>query len=177
MKQKTQGRELSTLVPASFVFSESWFGYFVSLILYSKINGFAQQPTFWVMSGVKYGKCRMTFICPIRACHSFFYALSPPLRSFSSGQGRGRMLLRGSSLYAILHAARMRTVIRAERKRGRYPLERKHETSGGCDLCFYGNRHSICLPDAGKIRHRRPCREPYPVGALSAAFRPVGLFP
>ena len=31
MKQKTQGRELSTLVPAVFVFSESWFLYFVSL--------------------------------------------------------------------------------------------------------------------------------------------------
>lgn len=25
------------------------------------------------------------------------------------------------------------------------PLERKHETSGGCDLCFHGDRHSICL--------------------------------
>ena len=78
--------------------------------------------------------------------------------------------MRGSSLYAILHAARMRTVIRAERKRGRYPLERKHETSGGCDLCFYGNRHSICLPDAGKIRHRRPCREPYPLYLLLFAL-------
>lgn len=77
MKQKTQGRELSTLVPAVFVFSESWFLYFVSLILYSKINGFAQQPTFWVMSGVKYGECRMTFICPIRACHSFFMRCLP----------------------------------------------------------------------------------------------------
>lgn len=37
--------------------------------------------------------------------------------------GDYRMLLRGSSLYAILYTARMRAVIYAERKRGRYPLK------------------------------------------------------
>ena len=41
----------------------------------------------------------------------------------SEMDGDYRMLLRGSSLYAILYTARMRAVIYAERKRGRYPLK------------------------------------------------------
>ena len=56
------------------------------------------------------------------------------------------------------------------------PLERNHQASAADGLRMYGNRHSLCLPDAGEIRHRRPRREPYPDSALSAAFRPVGLF-
>lgn len=55
-------------------------------------------------------------------------------------------------------------------------LERNHQASAANGLRMYGNRHSLCLPNAGKIRHRRPRRKPYPYGALSAAFRPVGLF-
>ena len=55
-------------------------------------------------------------------------------------------------------------------------LERNHQASAADGLRVYGNRYSLCLPNAGKIRHRRSCHEPYPDGALSAAFHPVGLF-
>lgn len=88
----------------------------------------------------------------------------------------GRKELRRAAFYAI-YLNVLKCVCGYSLKKARaLPLESDHQASAADGLRVYGNRHSLCLSDAGEIRHRRPRREPYPDSALSAAFYPVGLF-